>query len=135
MDGSTFCQTVEVSDFNQLISISLKFLFSGFLGLLMGGSFLSLVEIFYHCLLKKCFEANKTSNVASKIFARWTVPVQKQRLCRSTRVRKMKLFRKRSRKIEFEKKLFRDNQAIHCGKIQSCQPILRVELNPWETMV
>lgn len=44
-----------------IISNSTKFFLSGFLGLLMGGSLLSLVEIFYHLTLKRIFKRKLSS--------------------------------------------------------------------------
>lgn len=39
------------------------FSFSGFLGLLMGGSLISLVEIFYHFVLKRIYEKKRQATL------------------------------------------------------------------------
>lgn len=58
MDGRIFFQVAEVLSVKsaKCSNPNEVFLFQGFLGLLMGGSLLSLVEIFYHVVLKRIFK-------------------------------------------------------------------------------
>lgn len=47
-------------------SFIILYIFSGFLGLLMGGSLISLVEVLYHFILKPCMFEKKTRPVKTK---------------------------------------------------------------------
>lgn len=62
-DGRIFCQIAAVNWNQHKNSKDSKSFFSGFLGLLMGGSFLSLVEIFYYFTLRRVFRSHNTKTV------------------------------------------------------------------------